>query len=66
MTCNDCGHRAHRSPKYGGGGCMEWIDNGWTRHGCHCEGGELPAPRWIARKNEKGLPDKDMTGTVAA
>ena len=29
-------------------------------------GTEQRVPRWIARKNEKGLPDKDMTGTVAA
>ena len=34
---------------------MNRMGNEWTS-----------VPRWIARKNEKGLPDKDMTGTVAA
>ena len=33
-----------------------------------CERGdcdEQRVPRWIARKNESGLPDKDMTGYAA-
>ena len=29
-------------------------------------GTEQCVPRWIARKNESGLPPKDMSGTVAA
>jgi len=43
-----------------------------TGHKVWCSGHILSpnrpqrVPRWIARKNEKGLPDKDMTGTVAA
>ena len=33
-VCPTCGHRAHGSDSRGH--CGAWIDNGWTRHGCHC------------------------------
>ena len=35
-NCPDCNHPAHFAPGSGSIGCGAWVDNGWTRHGCHC------------------------------
>jgi hypothetical protein len=32
VVCRQEGHPAHKSA------CQKWIDNGWTGHGCHCDG----------------------------
>ncbi len=32
VVCVNEGHAGHNGP------CGEWITNGWTSHGCHCDG----------------------------
>ena len=32
VVCRELGHAAHAMP------CGEWINEGWTQHGCHCQG----------------------------